>query len=91
MKIQFEKYIIDNQLFTKNNKLLVAVSGGVDSVVLCQLLYLNGYHFSIVHCNFQLREEESDGDEAFVKSLADAWKVPFYVKKMDTKHDVPSK
>ena len=81
----FEKYIIDNQLFTKNDKLLVAVSGGVDSVVLCQLLYLNNYHFSIAHCNFQLRGDESDGDEAFVKSLADRWKVPFYSKKFETK------
>ena len=88
MKIKFEKYIIDNQLFTKNNKLLVAVSGGVDSVVLCQLLYLNGYHFSIAHCNFQLRGEESDADEAFVKTLANEWKVPFYSKKFDTQQYV---
>ncbi len=88
MKIQFEKYIIDNQLFTKNDKLLVAVSGGMDSVVLCQLLYLNGYHFSIAHCNFQLRGEESNADETFVKTLADNWKVPFYSKKFDTKQYV---
>ena len=76
MKNKFVKYIVDNQLFTVNNKLLVAVSGGVDSVVLCQLLHLNGYHFSIAHCNFQLRGDESEGDEAFVKSLAEIWKVP---------------
>lgn len=88
MKNRFGKYIIDNQLFTKNDKLLVAVSGGVDSIVLCQLLYLNGYHFSIAHYNFQLREEESNEDEAFVKSLADNWQVPFYVKRMDTKQYV---
>lgn len=88
MKNRFEKYIIENQLFTKNDRLLVAVSGGVDSVVLSQLLYINGYHFSIAHCNFQLRGEESNEDEEFVKSLAEAWKVPFYVKKMDTKQYV---
>ncbi len=88
MKNKFEKYIIDNQLFTKNDKLLVAVSGGVDSVVLCQLLYLNNYNFSIAHCNFQLRGEESDSDEAFVESLANAWQVPFYSKKIDTQQYV---
>ena len=88
MKNKIEKYIIDNQLFTRNDKLLVAVSGGVDSVVLCQLLYLNGYNFSIAHCNFQLRGEESIEDEAFVKTLADDWKVPFYSKKFDTKQYV---
>ena len=85
MKNKFVKYIVDNQLFTVNNKLLVAVSGGVDSVVLCQLLHLNGYHFSIAHCNFQLRGDESEGDEAFVKSLAEYWKVPIYTKKFDAK------
>ncbi len=85
MKNKFIKYILDNQLFTKNDGLLVAVSGGVDSVVLCQLLHLNEYHFSIVHCNFQLRGTESEGDEAFVKSLAALWAVPFYTKKFDTK------
>ncbi len=88
MKIEFGKYIIDNQLFTKNDKLLVAVSGGVDSVVLCQLLYLNGYHFSIAHCNFQLRGKESNEDETFVKTLADNWEVPFYSKNFDTKQYV---
>ena len=85
MKNRFEKYIIDNQLFMKNDKLLVAVSGGVDSVVLCQLLYDCGFNFSIAHCNFQLRGDESDGDETFVKSLTDRWKVPILTKKFETK------
>ncbi len=85
MKNRFEKYIIDNQLFMKNDKLLVAVSGGVDSVVLCQLLSACGYRFSIAHCNFQLRGDESYGDEAFVKSLAERWKVLFFAKKFETK------
>lgn len=84
MKNRFEKYVVDNQLFAKNDKLLVAVSAGVDSVVLCQLLHLCNYRFSIVHCNFQLRGMDSEGDEVFVKALAESWNVPFYVKKFDT-------
>ena len=67
MKYHFEKYIIDNQLFTKNDKLLIAVSGGMDSVILVHLLKLNNYQFAIVHCNFQLRGSESEQDEAFVR------------------------
>jgi tRNA(Ile)-lysidine synthase len=84
LKIEFEKYIADNQLFIQNDKLLVAVSGGVDSVVLCQLLSICGYNFSIVHCNFQLRGAESDGDESFVKELSEKLQVPFYSQKMNT-------
>lgn len=91
MKNRFEKYVVDNQLFAKNDKLLVAVSAGVDSVVLCQLLHLCNYRFSIVHCNFQLRGVDSEGDEAFVRALAESWNVPFYAKKFDTNQYVLDK
>ncbi|MBL7818175.1 MAG: tRNA lysidine(34) synthetase TilS [Saprospiraceae bacterium] len=84
MKTQFEKYTIDNQLFVNTDKLLVAVSGGVDSIVLCQLLHDFAFAFSIAHCNFQLRGEESDGDELFVKNLAQTFDVSFFSKKFDT-------
>lgn len=64
---------------------LLAVSGGVDSVVLCELCYRAGLPFSILHCNFQLRAEESDRDEAFVRSLGKKYKVEVLVQHFDTK------
>ena len=71
-------------LFHPKDKLLIAVSGGVDSVVLCELCKRSGYDFSIAHCNFQLRGEESNEDENFVKELAAKYEVEFFVKKFDT-------
>ena len=81
---QFKEYIAANHLFQPKDKLLLAVSGGVDSVVLCELCYLAGYDFIIAHCNFQLRGEESERDEAFVKTLGDKYGVELFIKKFDT-------
>jgi len=80
----FQQYIITENLFHPKDRLLVAVSGGVDSVVLCELCKLSGYDFAIAHCNFQLRGSESDEDENFVKQLAEKYKVEFFVQKFDT-------
>lgn len=66
------------------NKFLLAVSGGVDSVVLCELCKQAGLAFSIAHCNFQLRGEESERDEKFVTSLGKKYNVEVLVKKIDT-------
>ena len=79
-------YIASNDLFGQKDKLLIATSGGVDSVVLCNLLSLLNYHFSIAHCNFQLRGEDSDGDEIFVQQLAEELGVPVLTRKFNTKN-----
>lgn len=84
MKKQFENFIVNNNLFTKKDNIIVAVSGGIDSCVLLNLLYTNGYSCVIVHCNFSLRNEESDNDERFVKELATKYKYEIVVKKFDT-------
>src|SRR6266487_4064270 len=74
-----------NQLSTANCKLLLAVSAGIDSIVLTDLVYKTGFDFVIAHCNFQLRGEESERDEAFVKSLQSKYRKEVLVKRFDTK------
>src|SRR6187397_2556266 len=81
----FKNFIASNNLFSPKDKLLLAVSGGIDSVVLCELCKQAGYDFEIVHCNFQLRGEESKRDEEFVRKLGEKYKVDVKVKKFDTK------
>ncbi|TVR83095.1 MAG: tRNA lysidine(34) synthetase TilS [Saprospirales bacterium] len=70
MKKKVKRFIRNRALFEKENKLLVAVSGGMDSVALCHFLKLEGYPFEIAHVNYGLRGEESDSDEEFVKNLS---------------------
>jgi tRNA(Ile)-lysidine synthase len=65
-------------------KFLAAVSGGVDSVVLCELCKQAGVQFAIAHCNFGLRAEESERDERFVRTLAEKCGVEVFVKNFDT-------
>jgi tRNA(Ile)-lysidine synthase len=84
MKQKFNQYIAENHLFTEEDKLLVAVSGGVDSMVLCHLLHESGYSFDIAHCNFQLRGDESDGDEIFVENYANNIGVKCHKIRFDT-------
>jgi len=81
---QFKNYIKQQNLFSSKDKLLLAVSGGVDSVVLCELCKQAGFDFIIAHCNFQLRGEESERDEKFVKSLGKKYAVEVLVKKFET-------
>jgi len=81
---RYQQFIKEENLFSSKDKLLLAVSGGVDSVVLCELCKQGGYHFEFVHCNFQLRGEESERDERFVSSLAEKYEVEVKVKKFDT-------
>ena len=81
---KFTHYIQHQHLFQSKDRLLLAVSGGVDSVVLCALCQQAGYDFEIAHCNFQLRGADSQRDEAFVKAMAEKFGVPFHLKIFDT-------
>ncbi len=73
------------ELFTKEDSILVAVSGGLDSIVLLHLLHSSKKNIAVAHCNFSLRAKESDDDEAFVKQWARTHKIPFFSKKFNTK------
>ena len=84
MKDKFFKNIIDTELFLKNDKLLLAISGGADSVALALLLKEGGYKFEMAHCNFNLRGEESDADEDFVKILSETLGVHYHTKTFNT-------
>lgn len=63
---------------------LLAVSGGLDSIVLADLFFKSNYIFTLAHCNFNLRGDESNDDENFVKQLADKYKAQFIVQRFDT-------
>ena len=81
---QFNAFIEQENLFQRKDKLLIAVSGGVDSIVLCDLCAKSGYDFTIAHCNFKLRGVESDEDEKFVKSLGIKYRVEVKSISFDT-------
>ncbi len=82
---RFREYIRNENLIKDDQRVLIAVSGGMDSVVLAQLFYQSGFKFGIVHCNFQLRGESANEDERLVESLAGNMGVPFYSERFDTK------
>lgn len=81
----FVEHIHRKNLFTRKNKLLLAISGGIDSVVLAHLLHKAGFNFSMAHCNFNLREKDSLKDEKFCSALAKKLQVPFYCQTFDVK------
>lgn len=81
----FRAFISRHQLFQPGQKILLAVSGGKDSVLMVHLFKQAGFDFGIAHCNFQLRSDESQRDEAFVKLLAATLEVPFHVTHFNTK------
>ncbi|MBK0401761.1 tRNA lysidine(34) synthetase TilS [Adhaeribacter sp. BT258] len=77
-------YIKENKLAEASAKIIVTVSGGLDSVVLADVLHKLKYEIAIAHCNFGLRGEESEADELFVKKLAKKYEVPFYSEHFST-------
>ena len=84
----FEQYNARHALFTRDDKILLTVSGGVDSMVMLALFAEAGYNIGVAHCNFSLRGEESDQDEATVEAVAKGYNIPFYSKRFDTKGEM---
>ena len=78
-------YIRQHRLLEDEKPVLVAVSGGADSVALLDVLLRAGYECIVAHCNFHLRGVESDRDEAFVRELCQQKNVALEVKSFDTK------
>ncbi|QQL49094.1 tRNA lysidine(34) synthetase TilS [Mucilaginibacter ginkgonis] len=83
---QFKGFVNSNNLFTTNSKILAAVSGGMDSVLLANMLKAGRYNFAIAHCNFQLRGEEAVQDEAFCRLLAESLQVAFHEIRFNTEN-----
>ena len=81
---QLTEHIDKHFSFLKEKELLIAISGGIDSVVLTHLLHQLNFTISLAHCNFQLRDEESNLDELFVKKLAKKLNIPFFSVHFDT-------
>ena len=81
---RFDSFIKSQTALDKGDKLLVAVSGGIDSVVLLDMLSKSGYRCAIAHCNFHLRASESDTDQTFVESLARKYDIPIFIEHFDT-------
>ncbi len=82
---QFRNCMTDNCGVNASDRILVALSGGADSVALLHLLLQNGFSCVAAHCNFSLRGLESDGDEAFVKELCRSWNVELHTIQFDTR------
>ena len=81
---QFLDYVEEQHLFSTGEQVLLAVSGGRDSVCLAHLMHAAGYPFAIAHCNFHLRPGDCDRDQAFVRQLAADRGVAFYTTDFDT-------
>ncbi|HLO73189.1 MAG TPA: tRNA lysidine(34) synthetase TilS [Flavobacterium sp.] len=84
MLIKFQNHIEQNFPQLKDKKLLLAVSCGIDSMVLMHLFQQLNYDIAIAHCNFQLRGKESDGDEMLVKEICQDGYIPYFIESFDT-------
>lgn len=82
---QFQKYVDQHKLFNHDQKIMLTISGGIDSMVMADLFIKASVEVAFAHCNFGLRDKESDADEAFVKQFAAKHQTPIYIKKMDTR------
>ena len=84
MLTKFQNHIEQNFHQLKDKKLFLAVSGGVDSMVLLDLLNKLRFDICVVHCNFQLRGKESDGDEMLVREICQDRYIPYFIESFDT-------
>lgn len=84
MKNKLQNHIKKEISFLENKKLLLAVSGGLDSMVLLHLFQELQFEIAIAHCNFQLRGVESFGDQKFIEDYANAKSIPIYATQFDT-------
>lgn len=80
----FSTHIAKNLSFLKERKLLIAISGGLDSVVLTHLCHELKFDMSLAHCNFNLRGNESDDDESFVLELAEDLELEMFIERFST-------
>lgn len=85
MLAKFKAYIEQQHLFTNGEKVLLAVSGGRDSVAMADLMHRAGQPFAIAHCNFHLRPGDCDRDQFFVHCMAEHYGVPFFTTDFDTR------
>ncbi len=85
MLSRFKNYVSEHHLFSPQDPILIAVSGGVDSMVMAELFHRAGFNFAIAHCNFALRGAESNEDEKFVASMAEVYGVKLFVKHFKTR------
>ena len=82
---KFQNHLLHNFQFLRGKKVLLATSGGKDSMVMLHLFQQLDYKIGIAHCNFQLREMESFGDQNFVQEYASANNIPVFITQFDTK------
>lgn len=91
MLAQFKKFIERESLFNPTkDQVVLATSGGIDSVVMANLFAAAGYRFALAHCNFKLRGKESEEDALFVQKLAQDLNVPYYYVEFDTLEEAKS-
>ena len=81
---RFKDFINTENLLDENDRVLLGISGGLDSMVMLNLFLETGYSLAVAHCNFGLRGEESDQDQLFVAGHCKKYNIPLYTKLFDT-------
>jgi tRNA(Ile)-lysidine synthase len=82
---KFIDYIDSEQIFSEKDNFLLGISGGLDSMVMLDLFSATSFRIAVAHCNFGLRDKESDADQSFVEDVCNKKNIKFYTKRFDTK------